>query len=98
MGLGMAWCGAAEVASVGPLQRSDVPLSAVDFHVSSILEELLREPRIRAAACNASDAGHDLQEALQQVSPTVLWVSRMSARNAIPTKFCLLASPACNCP
>ena len=34
------------IGRVGPLVRDDVPLSAIDFHVSSIVEELMQVPQI----------------------------------------------------
>lgn len=37
------------MASV-PLKHGDVPLSAVDFHISSIVEELMQKPAVSAAA------------------------------------------------
>lgn len=42
-----------------PVRYSDIPLSAVDFHISSIVEELLQRPQILEAAetlcCNCKD-------------------------------------------
>ena len=38
------------VARVGPLRRSDVPLSAIDFHVSDIVPHLLASPEVRRLA------------------------------------------------
>ena len=34
----------------------DIPASAIDFHVSDIVEELLKKPRIQEAAAQASEA------------------------------------------
>ena len=39
----------AGVQSIGPLQMSDVPLSAVDFHVSDILEQLTGRVTVQRA-------------------------------------------------
>lgn len=39
----------ASTASVGPLRRSDVPLSAVDFHVSDVVPQLLSRADVAAA-------------------------------------------------
>lgn len=37
-----------------PLRYTDLPLSAVDFHISSIVEELLQIPQVLMAAENLS--------------------------------------------
>jgi hypothetical protein len=34
------------VSGVGPLVRGDVPNSAVDFHCSNILDEILADPQV----------------------------------------------------
>ena len=39
---------------VGPMRRSDIPHSAVDFHVSNIVEELLQHEPVQAAAQDAA--------------------------------------------
>ena len=33
-----------------PLRNGDIPLSAVDYHVSSIVEELMQKPAVSVAA------------------------------------------------
>lgn len=53
-----------------PLRRGDIPLSAVDFHISSIVEELMQVPTILAAAGSAaaqtgnSDSNDSLRRAM----------------------------------
>lgn len=39
-----------DVGSIGPLTPADIPLSAIDFHVSSIVEELLNDAEVAAKA------------------------------------------------
>ena len=52
-----------------PLRYGDIPLSAVDFHISSIIEELLQRPQILEAAeglavSQAQDAAGLLKRAM----------------------------------
>lgn len=42
---------------MGPLRRSDVPLSAVDFHVSDINAHLMAVPEVQQAAGALAPAG-----------------------------------------
>ena len=44
------------VPDVDSVAAADIPASAIDFHVSDIVEELLRRPRVREAAAQASEA------------------------------------------
>lgn len=68
-------------ASVGRMTLEDVPLSAVDFHVSSISEELMSLPAVarearRAAARIGEDGDADAEERLRRA----MWLFR-SSRN-----------------
>lgn len=52
-----------------PLKNGDIPLSAVDFHISSIVEELMQKPAVSAAAQMVAqhdqrDANYSLQRAM----------------------------------
>ena len=52
-----------------PLRYGDIPLSAVDFHISSIIEELLQKPQVLSAAetlavSQAQDAAGLLKRAM----------------------------------
>ncbi|GLC43475.1 hypothetical protein PLESTM_001477400 [Pleodorina starrii] len=47
----------AGVASVGPMRRSDVPLSAVDFHVSDVVTRLMERPDVVALAPGPKSGG-----------------------------------------
>lgn len=54
----------AEPLKVGPVTRGDVPLAAVDFHVSPVIDRLMEMDSVRAAAaralkCAPSLAGDD---------------------------------------
>ena len=64
------------VQDVGPLQHSDVPPAAVDFHVSSIVQALLQQPAIAEAATRAAAAGaaSNSESALQRA----MWRFRSS--------------------
>ena len=42
--------GGVAAIAMTPLRRGDIPLSAVDFHISSIVEELMQTPGILTAA------------------------------------------------
>ncbi|KAA6419829.1 MAG: hypothetical protein FRX49_10192 [Trebouxia sp. A1-2] len=54
-----------------PLRRGDVPLSAVDFHISSIVEELMHIPSILAAA-QSLEAQTDMHDSLRRA----MWLFR----------------------
>ena len=58
------------------LKRGDIPLSAIDFHVSSIVEELMQKPAISAAAqaVAAQRNGVDPHDALRRA----MWLFRSS--------------------
>ena len=44
------------VQNVDSVAAADIPASAIDFHVSDIVEELLKKSRIQEAAARASEA------------------------------------------
>ncbi|KAL0055001.1 hypothetical protein WJX82_005601 [Trebouxia sp. C0006] len=54
-----------------PLRRGDIPLSAVDFHISSIVEELVHVPSILAAA-QSLKADTDMNDSLRRA----MWLFR----------------------
>lgn len=54
-----------------PLRRGDIPLSAVDFHISSIVEELMQVPSILAAA-QSLEAQTDMNDSLRHA----MWLFR----------------------
>ena len=56
-----------------PLARGDIPLSAVDFHISSIVEELMQKPSISAAAqAIAAPGGQNVSDLLRRA----MWLFR----------------------
>lgn len=59
-----------------PLKNGDIPLSAVDFHVSSIVEELMQKPAVSAAAQRviAQHGQHDANDPLRRA----MWLFRSS--------------------
>lgn len=60
-----------------PMKRGDIPLSAIDFHISSIIEELMQKPTVSAAAqaVAAQCAGIDPHDALKRA----MWLFRSSS-------------------
>ena len=75
---GSHWLTAGGIAGMAqiPLKRGDIPLSAIDFHISSIVEELLQKPAISAAAhAVAARSGHsDPNDCLRRA----MWLFRSS--------------------
>ena len=73
----------ARSSAVGRMTQEDVPLSAVDFHVSSISEELLALPAVAREAGKAAravgESEHD-QEAAEERLRRAMWLFR-SSRN-----------------
>ena len=59
-----------------PLKTGDIPLSAVDFHVSSIVEELMQKPAVSAAAQSvvAQHGQRDANDSLRRA----MWLFRSS--------------------
>lgn len=43
---------------MGPLRRADIPLSAVDFHVSGIVEDIMKQAPVERAAELAAERFH----------------------------------------
>ena len=75
--------GASALAAVGRMTQEDVPLSAVDFHVSSIAEELLNLPAVAREAGKAARAvgeSENDQEASEERLRRAMWLFR-SSRN-----------------
>ena len=58
-----------------PLSRGDIPLSAVDFHISSIAEELIQNDSISAAARAVPALGEQNQSDLLR---RAMWLFRSS--------------------
>ncbi len=54
-----------------PLRRGDIPLSAVDFHISSIVEELMQVPSILAAP-QSLELQTDMHDSLRRA----MWLFR----------------------
>ena len=77
--------------SVGPLRRGDVPLSAVDFHVSDIIAHLLELPELQRVAGMGGDAGGasrsqplQLHDSLEAELQSAMWVFRSSVTHKGP--------------
>ena len=68
------------VQNVDSMAAADIPASAIDFHVSDIVEELLKKSRIQEAAAQASEAvaalGKHLDAAMSLRSAMWLFSSR----------------------
>ena len=75
---------AAAASAVGRMTQEDVPLSAVDFHVSSVAEELMGLPAVareaRKAARAAGEDGNCDAEAAEERLRRAMWLFR-SSRN-----------------
>lgn len=59
-----------------PLKHGDIPLSAVDFHISSIVEELMQKPAVSAAA-QVTVAQHGQRDA-NDLLRRAMWLFRSS--------------------
>ena len=59
-----------------PLENGDIPLSAVDFHISSVVEELMQKPSVSAAAHRVAplQGQHDANDFLRRA----MWLFRSS--------------------
>lgn len=53
-------------SGVGPLRRSDIPLSAVDYHVSDILQHLMDLPHVQQLA--SGDGGGLSDDVMEMVA------------------------------
>lgn len=88
-------CSTGPVQSIGPMQRSDVPTAAVDFHVSSIIPALLQDSAVMQAAASCVSAGEasDPESALQKA----MWRHRSSinhkqVRQLLSHADCIISS------
>ena len=67
---------------MAPLRYNDIPLSAVDFHISSIAEELLQSPQIQKAAAELAvdvrERGH------AELMKRAMWLFRSGLNNKEP--------------
>ncbi|PNH10384.1 hypothetical protein TSOC_002885 [Tetrabaena socialis] len=79
-------------ASVGPLRRSDVPLSAVDFHVSDVVPQLLARPEVQAAAAASGARGGAEEEQAEEALKSAMWLFRSSTN---PKCLLYTLSPCC---
>ncbi|KAG2493933.1 hypothetical protein HYH03_007864 [Edaphochlamys debaryana] len=83
---------------VGPLRRSDVPLSAVDFHVSDVASQLSERPEVAAAveaALGAAAGGAALSGAPEDAEDCIksaMWLFRSSTN---PKAWLHALSPCC---
>ncbi|KAL0035771.1 hypothetical protein WJX77_002248 [Trebouxia sp. C0004] len=86
--LGMPPGGVLAVAK-SPLRRGDIPLSAVDFHISSIVEELMQVPSILAAA-KSLEAQTDMNDSLRRA----MWLFRsgLNSKTQVSTGSRLVGS------
>ena len=69
---------------MGSLQRGDIPTSAVDFHVSSIVQGLLQQPAIAQAATEAAGAGAG--DNAEHVLQRAMWRCRSSVNRKQPVQ------------
>lgn len=69
------------VAHVGALRRSDVPLAAIDFHVSDIVEHLLEVPHVAAAAHSICCASWGIEGDANAQMRNAMWLFRSSVNH-----------------
>lgn len=69
-------CSAGDISKIAatPFGSADIPLSAVDFHISSIVEELLQNQKIRAAAQVLAASGR--QRSASDLLKRAMWLFR----------------------
>ena len=65
-----------------PLKQGDIPLSAVDFHISSIVEELMQKPAV-AAAVQSVVSKHGQADAHDTLR-RAMWLFRSSWNTKTP--------------
>jgi len=71
----------AELESVPPLRAADVPPTALDMHCSSLISDLMRDPRLGGVAAEALDAtGMEAEAALR----AMVWDYRSGLNNKTP--------------
>ncbi|GIL85302.1 hypothetical protein Vretifemale_13904 [Volvox reticuliferus] len=68
----------AMTSSVGPMRRSDVPLSAVDFHISDIVTRLMERSEVVALAPGASGEHAATPEDAEDALKSAMWLFRSS--------------------
>lgn len=61
---------------------NDIPLSAVDFHISSITEELLQSPQIQKAAAELAFDGRE--QGPVELLKRAMWFFRSGLNNKEP--------------
>ena len=89
----------ASASAIGPLRLADVPLSAIDFHVSDVVPKLLALPGVRAAAAKlrSSSGGGGAGSSLpagggsEVALKSAMWLFRSSLNGR---KWLPLISPA----
>ncbi|KAF5838004.1 hypothetical protein DUNSADRAFT_3597 [Dunaliella salina] len=69
------------VARVGALRRSDVPLAAIDFHVSDIVEHLLEVPHVAEAANSICCASWGIEGDTVAQMRNAMWLFRSSVNH-----------------
>mmetsp|Transcript_13203 Transcript_13203/g.39995 ORF Transcript_13203/g.39995 Transcript_13203/m.39995 type:complete len:675 (+) Transcript_13203:610-2634(+) len=74
-----------DCTSVGPLQRGDIPLSTVDFHCSTISDDLQQEDAIKAAAAAAIEADQEgLLDGIDDAFRSAMWLFRSGLNRRVP--------------
>ncbi|GLI60475.1 hypothetical protein VaNZ11_002634 [Volvox africanus] len=82
----------ASTSSVGPMRRSDVPLSAVDFHVSDIVTRLMERSEVMALAPGGSAEHAGTPEDAEDALKSAMWLFRSSNN---PKVWVHRLSPCC---
>eukprot|EP00798_Chlamydomonas_sp_ICE-L_P027581 gene27581-7215_t len=70
------------VHTVGAVQRSDIPLPSIDFHVSDIIQHMLTRPQI-ASALNEFAAGSNEGTDSSSILKSAMWLRRSGLNSKI---------------
>ena len=70
---------AAAPVDVDVIAERDVPTSAIDFHVSNIVEELMQQDKVRAALLRAVERAPTLGDDLGETLRSCIWTHCSSA-------------------
>ncbi|GIL55544.1 hypothetical protein Vafri_11102 [Volvox africanus] len=73
----------AMTSSVGPMRRSDVPLSAVDFHISDIVTRLMERSEVVALAPGGSAEHAGTPEDTEDALKSAMWLFRSSKNSKV---------------
>jgi hypothetical protein len=74
----------ASVTTIGPVRLADIPLSAIDYHVSDVLHHLMAIPEVRMAEAGLGLLGgppSSSGERVQGLLKSAMWIFRSGLNN-----------------